>query len=162
MGDYGGNHGDLSPGSVGESSDFYFGGNGTGVIISSRPICEQGKPVGWTDRVRSSKVKDGLSNTFLVGEMHISRKQMGLLPNDGPIYCGSKVHYATRVAGPGARLAVGPMDETASQYSFGSWHRGICHFSMADGSVRAMSIGTGTNVLSKLANRNNGKQIDVN
>ena len=35
-GDYAGNHGDLSPGSIGAASDYYYGGNGTGVIISSR------------------------------------------------------------------------------------------------------------------------------
>ncbi len=38
LGDYGGNHGDLSPGSSGVPTDFYFGGNGTGVIISSRVV----------------------------------------------------------------------------------------------------------------------------
>jgi hypothetical protein len=37
LSDYAGNHGDLTPGAVGKPTDFYFGGNGTGVIISVRP-----------------------------------------------------------------------------------------------------------------------------
>ena len=34
--DYAGNHGDLTPGATGEPTDSYYGGNGTGVIISVR------------------------------------------------------------------------------------------------------------------------------
>ncbi len=71
VGDYGGNHGDLSPGSSGLPSDFNFGGNGTGTIISSRARCNSGLPMDWIDRVRQSDVTDGLSNTFVSGEMHV-------------------------------------------------------------------------------------------
>src|SRR5690606_32412392 len=51
LGDYGGNHGDPSPGFVGAPTDFYYGGNGTGVIISSRAECQNGSPVDWIDRI---------------------------------------------------------------------------------------------------------------
>ena len=37
LADYVANHGDLSPGAAGLPTDFYWGGRGTGVIISSRP-----------------------------------------------------------------------------------------------------------------------------
>ena len=43
--DYAGNHGDLTPGATGAPTDFYFGGNGTGVIISVRPECKSGKAI---------------------------------------------------------------------------------------------------------------------
>ena len=46
MADYAGNHGDLSPGAVGAATDFYYGGNGSGVIISVRPNCRGGKAIG--------------------------------------------------------------------------------------------------------------------
>lgn len=160
LGDYGGNHGDLSPGSKGADSDFYFGGNGTGVIISARPTCSDESVIGWTDRVRSKDVSDGLSQTFLIGEMHVARRQIGLLPNDGPIYCGSEVNYATRVVGPGARLAVGPDDESASRYSFGSWHLDVCHFAFGDGAVRSISTDTSTSVLAKMGNRRDGTAVE--
>ena len=68
VGDYGGNHGDLTPGAYGLATDLYFGGNGTGVIVSSRAICENGKPINWIDRVLHRHVTDGLSNTLMVGE----------------------------------------------------------------------------------------------
>lgn len=160
-GDYGGNHGDLSPGVAGESTDFYFGGNGTGVIISARPNCDfENKVAGWTDKIRSKDISDGLSKTFLIGEMHVSRSQLGQLPADGPIYCGSEVNYATRVAGPGVRLALGPNDESASKYAFGSWHSEICNFAFVDGSVRSLSAYTDTELLGKMGNRHDGRNID--
>jgi len=161
FGDYGGNHGDLSPGVRGESTDFYFGGNGTGVIISARPNCSAGNKVaGWTDKVRTKDIVDGLSKTFLVGEKHVTRSQLGRQPNDGPVYCGSEVNYAARVVGPGVRLALGPDDEAASKYAFGSWHTEICNFVNVDGSVKSISIYTDTELLANMGHRNDGLAIE--
>lgn len=160
LGDYGGNHGDLSPGSKGADSDFYFGGNGTGIIISTRPKCSDDKVVGWTDKIRSKDVVDGLSQTFLIGEMHVSRRQLRALPNDGPVYCGSRVNYAARVVGPGARLSLGANDDSASLYSFGSWHLDVCHFAFGDGAVRAVSVDTSTGVLANMGHRKDGTAVE--
>lgn len=157
LGDYGGNHGDLSPGVRGEFTDFYFGGNGTGVIISARPTCSSQQRVdGWLDKVRSKDIADGLSKTFLIGEMHVARSQLGQYPNDGPIYCGSEVNYAARVVGPGVRLALGPDDISASNYAFGSWHSEVCNFVNVDGSVRSVSVYTDTQLLGNMGHRNDG------
>ena len=156
LGDYAGNHGDLSPGARGENTDFYFGGNGTGVIISARPTCDGSQVIGWTDKIRTKDIKDGLSKTFLIGEMHVSRQSLRMLPSDGPIYCGSELYYSSRIVGPGARLALGPNDDSASQYAFGSWHTGICHFANADGSVKAIPVDTSTTVLANMGNRDDG------
>lgn len=144
---------------AGKTTDFYFGGNGTGVLISARPTCKDGEVIGWTDKIRATDIVDGLSKTFLIGEMHIARRNMGVLPNEGPIYCGSEVYYSTRIVGPGARLALGPNDQAASQYAFGSWHPGVCHFAFADGSVQALSVNTNTDLLAKLGNRNDGSEL---
>ena len=51
-GDYAANHGDLSPGSWGLPSDFYYGGNGTGVIISSRAKLQPGGNLEVIDKLR--------------------------------------------------------------------------------------------------------------
>lgn len=74
VGDYAGCHGDFTGGSSGGNSDFWRGGNGTGMIVSSRARCDQaGRPTAWVDTVRQQDVLDGLSNTFLAGEMHVPR-----------------------------------------------------------------------------------------
>ena len=158
LGDYAGNHGDLSPGGTGVATDFYYGGNGTGVLITSRARCLAGKPTEWIDRIRIHNVTDGLSNTFLAGERHVPMTRLGILPDDGSIYDGNSFHFASRLAGPGAQLARSVNDFSASIYSFGSWHQDVCHFVMADGSVRAVSDQISTTALGSLSNRHDGNR----
>ena len=100
LGDYAANHGDPSPGFIGLPSDFAFGGNGTGVIISSRPKCgDNGAPVGWIDRISAANITDGLSDTLLVGERHVVDNQFGVPPVDGPIFDGTHLPSIASVAG---------------------------------------------------------------
>ena len=87
-GDYGGNHGDPSPGANGGPNDFYRGGNGTGVIISSRARCDGDQPTNWIDEVRFKNLTDGTSKTLLAGEMHVTPELLLTQPFDGPIYNG--------------------------------------------------------------------------
>lgn len=154
--DYAGNHGDLSPGSGGASTDFYFGGNGTGVLITSRAQCnEHEKPQGWIDRLQINSVLDGTSNTILVGETHVPYKEKQLFPFDGPMFDGGHLPSSMRLAGPGLPLAQGPRDEEASFYAFGSWHPGVSQFVLLDGSVHSFSTSMDTVSLGQLTNRAN-------
>ncbi len=68
LSDYAGNHGDLTPGATGAPTDFYYGGNGTGVIISVRPSRKSGQAIAPSNRIRMASVSDGTSSTFLFGE----------------------------------------------------------------------------------------------
>ena len=171
--DYAGNHGDLSPGAIGDETDFYYGGNGTGVIISSRPKCtvsqnpdvtswppmgsdDPGDAIGWISRISHRNVTDGLSKTFLVGEKHVPLARLRQFPEDSPAFDGDHFPAASRVAGIGAPIARGDIDDDPSSIiTFGSSHAGICNFAMADGSVRAISNNTSTRALSLLSHRSN-------
>lgn len=159
--DYGGNHGDLTPGSTGAATDFYYGGNGTGVIISVRPKCANGLPREPYDRVRMSAVRDGTSMTFLFGEKHIPLDKLDVFPEDSPAYDGDHLPASHRLAGPGVRLALGPNDSLANWLSFGSWHPGYVNFAMVDGSVRTFAVTTDTLTLGALANRNDAHIVQM-
>ena len=152
--DYVANHGDLSPGALGLSTDFYWGGNGTGVIISSRPA---GDPAAisrnWLDKVRISDVLDGTSNTILIGEPHVPLYIDLTSPFDGPAYYGRHLTNFSRIGGPGVPIAHSPDDQRADVYSFGSSHVGIVQFALADGSVRPITTSVSTRVLGYLTNR---------
>ncbi|MEM6471818.1 MAG: DUF1559 domain-containing protein [Planctomycetota bacterium] len=157
--DYAGNHGDLTPGAIGDPTDFYFGGNGTGVIISVRPKCKEGVAIRPRDRIRIASVLDGTSNTFLFGEKFIPRLGLGEFPIDSPAYDGDHLPASCRLAGPGLRLASTPDDVLADMFSFGSWHPGGVHFAHVDGSVHFYSPSTDTKVLGSLANRGDARVV---
>lgn len=152
LSDYAGNHGDPSPGYSGQATDFGFGGNGTGIIISSRPHCQAAKVAGWRDQVRAQHVIDGLSKTFLIGESHVTQNLLGVPPVDGPAYDGNHLPSFARIGGPDFPLARS-MNDPANTYSFGSWHSGICQFVLGDGSVRSLATDVDDTVLARWANR---------
>ena len=159
--DYAGNHGDLTPGSTGAATDFYYGGNGTGTIISVRPMCISGRPNRPADRVSMASITDGTANTFLFGEKFVALHKLGQFPEDSPAYDGDHLPAACRLAGPGVRLAISPRDLIADALSFGSWHPAIVHFSLSDGSVRSFSVNTDTRVLGALANRSDARVVQA-
>ncbi len=158
--DYVGNHGDISPGAVGQPTDFYWGGRGTGVIISSRPKMK-GTDVmpGWEDRVAIRDVRDGTSSTVMVGEPFIPDGEMTKSPYNGPAYFGRHFQNFSRIGGPGVPLAHHPGDQRGTLYSFGSAHSGVVQFTLADGSVRGISTSISSSVLGDLCNRSDGSPI---
>ncbi len=163
VGDYGGNHGDMSTGSTGLSTDFYYGGNGTGLIISSRAQCNatSGLPVDWIDKISHRDATDGLSNTVLVGEMHVPRGRLRQSPGDAFIFNGDHVFNSTRVGGPGVPIVSDLNDTGNGLASWGSWHAGVCPFAVADGSVRAISSSTDTATLGYLCDREDGQAFTM-
>lgn len=153
VGDYGGNHGDLSPGAAGLPNDFYYGGNGNGVIISSRARCAGDRPLDWLDRVAHREVLDGLSNTFLLGEMHVPLGKLQRSPEDAFLFNADNLFHSARVGGPTVPIARSMRAEGNALAGWGSWHSEICHFALCDGSVRAVSASIDTEVLARLGNR---------
>lgn len=158
--DYAGNMGDMSPGMAGLPTDFYWGGNGTGVLISSRGI-DGGQRSGWIDRIRITDLTDGTTNTLLVGELHVRKNRLNTVPDNGPAYDGSRFYNATRVVGPGVPLANGPDDDVygMSLFAFGSWHPGVTPFAFADGHVASLQNSLDTGLLGRLSHRRDGQVV---
>lgn len=157
VGDYGGNHGDLSPGNSGLPTDFLYGGNGTGIIISARARCFDGKPRTFEDRVTQAMVTDGLSNTILAGEMHVPMGRLKQSPYDAFIFNGDHVFNTGRLGGPTMPIATNLKGESDDLVRWGSWHAGVCNFAFADGSVRSISKTIDTDTLGMLSNRKDGQ-----
>ena len=156
-GDYAGNHGDLSPGSTGSASDYYYGGNGTGVIISSQAKRSNDAKLTWVDRISYASIADGSSNTVLAGELHVSPENLNTIPFNGPIYNGKDLAAFTRVGGPGVPILSGSTEPISSVLGFGSWHPGTCNFVFADGSTVAVSNEVDTVTLGQICNRSDGE-----
>ncbi|MCA9065664.1 MAG: DUF1559 domain-containing protein [Planctomycetaceae bacterium] len=158
--DYVGNHGDISPGANGRATDFYWGGRGTGVIISSHPRLKGSDVVaGWVDQIAIRDVSDGTSNTLLVGEPYIPEGELTKSPYNGPAYFGRHFQNFTRIGGPGLPLAHNSRDQRGTLYSFGSAHNGVVQFALADGSVRGVSTSISTSLLANLCNRRDGVRV---
>lgn len=158
-GDYGGNHGDPSPGSTGAPTDFWRGGNGTGVIISSRARANDAKePYTWIDKIRIKDVRDGTSSTILAGELHVPEGQLNQMPFNGPMYNGEDLAAFARVGGPTVPL-LGPQDAPAPILGFGSAHPSVTNFVFVDGNTRALAMFIDTIALGQLCHRADGQVI---
>ncbi|MCG8449283.1 MAG: DUF1559 domain-containing protein, partial [Pirellulales bacterium] len=163
LGDYGANHGDGSAGAVGADTDFYHGGNGSGVLISARTHCSANgfTPGELIDKIATQQVTDGLSQTLLLGEMHIRDGELGRYPDNAPLFDGDHLFASARVGGPGYPIGRGPQDKLAIFMSFGSWHPGGCNVALGDGSVRTLDAAVDTVVLGRLCNRADGEIVSL-
>lgn len=130
------------------------------MLIGSRPVCRAGKLVDWRDKIKISSIRDGTSNTFLVGEAHIAEAQLTIAPVDGPHYSGREFAAIARVGGPSVPIVRNRFEEPPVNFQFGSFHPQICNFALADGSVRAVSNTIDTLALGRLCNRRDGEIIN--
>jgi prepilin-type N-terminal cleavage/methylation domain-containing protein len=151
--DYGGNHGDFTGGSMDWEFAYWRGGNGTGVIISSEPVCKEGSPVDWKNKIAHKDIVDGASNTALAGEMHIPLGRLAQVPENGPMYNGKDLPAFARIGGPGVPLARGPDDTSVPAIGFGSWHPVVCPMAMADASVHRIDNYVDALVLQQICRR---------
>jgi prepilin-type N-terminal cleavage/methylation domain-containing protein len=106
--------------------------------------------------VRLLEIKDGTSNTLLVGEKQVQDGKFGLANNDCSIYDGSNFLCSCRAGGPSFPLSTSINDPN---WRFGSAHSGIVQFVFADGSVRSLPNTIDPNILGLLANRMDGQPI---
>ncbi len=117
---------------------------------------------------------DGLSNTVMIGEMHIP-------PGGGmsSVYNGDSQTSDARILGHSGALdpstgryakeiglmadpfyILTPADRPWYEY-FGSRHTGVCQFSLGDGSVQAISVNTDMEVLHRLSQDKDGLVVNA-
>lgn len=102
--------------------------------------------------LRFSSIRDGLSTTLMMGEKHVRPTLFGADSRDGSIYNSDQPECISRVAAaaypptsnstaayPPSPVAPAPGNGTLPT-QFGSYHAGLCHFLMCDGTVRAISV----------------------
>ena len=108
-----------------------------------------------------AEVSDGLSNTILFGEKHVTRATINnrtvFDANDFCVFSGQPAFSVGRIGGPTAPLAISP-DETYRN-QFGSWHTGVVNFVRGDGSVSSLSTSISTQVLGYLCASGDGQTI---
>ena len=125
-----------------------------GVMYYDRP----NKPA----RTRSKDVTDGLSNTFLIGEMswEAGNFRTWIVGREGGIcYSGSNVTYSLNMGARELEPGSTAIQVLANETSFGSKHPGGCHFSLADGSVQFVAVDASIHTLRAYASRNVGEVI---
>jgi len=133
-----------------------------GVIVTARGVRGRGAD-GLLSALKIAQIKDGTSNTLMIGERHVNpagfgyRFRNGVFYHDGAVMNGDHNSYFAP-AGPGFGLARGP-HESADVHRFGSSHPGVCQFLFADGSVHCFPVSISETLLQQLANRKDGMPL---
>ena len=150
-----------------------------------------GNVASWYPRDTMAWWIDGSSNQFIVGERHIAADAFGkctslagtddnkrrsdcsyLVTGQNHFGAGSCIRVRATMGsaeddGNPATWASGnplrrPVDFTRSiDNGFGSWHPGLCHFLMGDGSVRQIAITTPLRFLAMLADTGDGNTAEL-
>jgi prepilin-type N-terminal cleavage/methylation domain-containing protein len=136
----------------------------------------QSRILSFRARLTLAAITDGTSNTFLFGEKHIARDEIGMVGIDSSAFNGDHHRSITRCAGTTAESppvlldlakslndTSGPAADRAARYqrNFGSWHPGICNFVLADGSTRSVNNQIDVQTLYKLASRYDGQPVSL-
>lgn len=138
---------------AGDDANDWTGPNANGALVIADVLeRKDGRIVKWQSRTNYDSLIRGQSHTLLVGEKHVQPIHLGDAEfGDGSLYNGDKPANFSRIAGPGFPLARS-MDDPFNK-NFGSWHKGVCNFLLADGSVNTMANDVSETVLGKLARR---------
>ncbi|VTU02228.1 General secretion pathway protein G-like protein OS=Blastopirellula marina DSM 3645 GN=DSM3645_22906 PE=4 SV=1: N_methyl_2: SBP_bac_10 [Gemmataceae bacterium] len=131
------------------------------LIYPTDPLPTAGN-TGRKSRTSFASVTDGLSNTTLLGEKHVTANGLGKVANvsEGTWGYWHVSDYKTWmvVRNSKATLGAGPRDESDRyQTKLGSWHTGVCQFVLGDGSVRSVNNNTSTEALLLAADRRDGR-----
>jgi len=150
------------------------GVNGTGTMIAAQTTVSGSTIVEWKGVVTMASIKDGTSNTFLLGEKHIRRlNAQGTASfnqgtaDDRTVYGATNANNYRRFAGlgnDGASYTIARYDsvsfvQATDNRKFGSAHPSGCQFAMCDGSVRMINDKIDVTTLSRLSNKADGQAL---
>ena len=148
--------------------------NANGAMVCADSAVAGGRLTRWKSRTSFQSIKDGTSNTFLIGERHVPLDTFNSDIGDGSVYNGDHHRVVGRCASDAVAataggvkyrfdLGKGPRDKDGGperyQRIFGSNHPGVCQFVFCDGSVRVLQNGTPPATLRLLAHRADGKPV---
>ncbi len=107
--------------------------------------------------VRMASVRDGLSQTYLIGEKYVNRdhyRTYGDPGHDQSMYTGVDLDVSRWVLAPPLRDG-----RNTEERRFGSAHPGGCNFAFCDGSVREIGYHIDAEVHRRLGNRSDGLPV---
>ena len=129
--------------------------NANGAIIPAIVLArEDNRILKWKGQItlKGLQALRGTENTVLVGEKHVPFGKFGdAKVGDGSIFNGDIPGNFSRIGGqehPISQNATSPY-----RINFGSYHKGVCPFVMADTSIRWMNDDISATVLGQLTNR---------
>jgi prepilin-type processing-associated H-X9-DG protein len=158
--DYAANAGDTAvywqsgPGSISEAAGFNYSPTDTNTGISYA-----------RSRVKIGDIKDGTTNTYLIGEKHVAvnRYSTGQCPaDDFGMYEGcafDTYRWCTYNASGGSETPTRDQQNVDLTNRFGSAHSGGCQFVFCDGSVTSISFSIDAQLNARLANRGDGQVV---
>jgi prepilin-type processing-associated H-X9-DG protein len=110
----------------------------------------------WDKGVLLRDIRDGLSNTILLGEKHIPLDYWGQAGWDCSTYDGDMPGCSGRAGGIGLPIARSLRD---TLWLFGSYHPTVCNFAFVDGSVHTVSKNISPVTLGLLTNIADGQSL---
>ncbi|MBL8891055.1 MAG: DUF1559 domain-containing protein [Planctomycetaceae bacterium] len=166
VGDYAGNAGTSFSfvGDAWSSFDMEVDGVMNSGLSAVNPVVAgrlTGRPKG---RYRFANIRDGLSNTIMVGEKAVARDYMGEPGGwgDGAMYNGEEPGTAVRLGGLGLGLATNPgAPGPGTLPVFGGPHNELCMFLLCDGSVQSIPHSIDEVVLASLCSRAGREPVTV-
>ncbi|HPP54147.1 MAG TPA: DUF1559 domain-containing protein, partial [Thermoguttaceae bacterium] len=112
----------------------------------------------WRSELTMADIRDGASNTLLIGEKYINPDYYHscYAPGDSQCMYNGTDEDNTRYCGPSYPLRQDNRNYYLEQ-NFGGAHPGGCQFALADGSVRSISFSIDVNMYALLSNRRDGQ-----
>ncbi|MBA4189660.1 MAG: pilus assembly protein [Planctomycetaceae bacterium] len=165
----------LRVASVPGDMNLYSSSNG---VVSGAPYPLQNPNGGWRPRDTFARIRDGLSNTAIIGEKHITQNFLGkcCMNNHGPNGRDGYIYW-NRGNGPpayGEYWVAGAVEQGIARNSLegeglavsaapalGSWHPGVCNFLFADGSVQAINVNISQAMLNAIGSAIDGNVVTL-